>query len=310
LQNAWIKYGEGAFELRVVQEIPEYHSGPAEAFWARELCATYNIDSIDPTTGVRVVSSETRMRLSEALMGNQLSAESRAKISSSLKGEKHPNFGKPLDEKTKAKIGLSHTGEKSWIWGKKHSSETIEKMRLAKQGEMHNMFNIPRSKETREKIRLANKKRVDVPRKSSVFSEEGKANSIRYKKGRPIIGQSEITGEIVKFASVNLAKEAGHSGVGIKRCLDGRYDQYDGYCWQIDEEALAILGESGLIRKGKAIISKSVDTGIETIYRSIRFAARSGFNRKLIQNCLKGLLDTHKGFEWRYEGSDDGEEVV
>ncbi len=76
-------------------------------------------------------TEETKQKMSESLKGNQnclgriLSEETKLKISSSHKG-------KSLSDETKKKISENHhnvSGENNPMHGKKHSPETIEKIR-------------------------------------------------------------------------------------------------------------------------------------------------------------------------------------
>lgn len=76
-------------------------------------------------------TEETKQKMSESLKGNQnclgrvLSEETKKKISTSHKG-------KTLSNSTKKKISENHhnvSGENNPMYGKKHSPETIEKMR-------------------------------------------------------------------------------------------------------------------------------------------------------------------------------------
>ena len=76
-------------------------------------------------------TEETKQKMSKSLKGNQnclgrvLSEETKSKISSSHKG-------KTLSNETKKKISENHhnvSGENNPMYGKKHSTETIEKIR-------------------------------------------------------------------------------------------------------------------------------------------------------------------------------------
>lgn len=76
-------------------------------------------------------TNETRKKMSESSKGNQnclgrvLSEETKFKISESNKGKKHT-------DETRKKISENHhnvSGEKNPMYGKKHSPETIEKIR-------------------------------------------------------------------------------------------------------------------------------------------------------------------------------------
>lgn len=96
----------------------------------------------------------------EGALGFSLSAESRAKISASLRG-------KPLSEETKAKISAS-------LRGRTHSPEHIEKNRQVHIG--HAV-----SEETRAKIGLAGRGRVPSPETRAKRSESLKK---AYREGR------------------------------------------------------------------------------------------------------------------------------
>lgn len=61
------------------------------------------------------VSKETKIRLSQSLMGHQISQETRDKISKSTKGRNAPNKGIPMSEEQKEKCKKSNTN----LYGKK-----------------------------------------------------------------------------------------------------------------------------------------------------------------------------------------------
>jgi hypothetical protein len=98
------------------------------------------------------------------------SAETRKKISESMKGEKGYWFGKKLSEETcakmsEAKMGEIHSperrkknseansGENNPMYGKNHSLETRKKISEAKSGKKHSL-------ETRKKISESQKRRL------------------------------------------------------------------------------------------------------------------------------------------------------
>ena len=81
----------------------------------------------------RILSEDSRQKMSEALTGRSLLEETKQKISKSLLGSNNPRFGYVYteDEKqrmSKACTGL-HTGEKNQMFGKTHSEETKNKTR-------------------------------------------------------------------------------------------------------------------------------------------------------------------------------------
>jgi group I intron endonuclease len=54
-------------------------------------------------------------------LGYKHTEETRAKISSSITGEKHPMFGKQHSEETRTKMSSLKVGEQNPMFGKKHS---------------------------------------------------------------------------------------------------------------------------------------------------------------------------------------------
>jgi len=86
-------------------------------------------------------TKEARNKISEKLKGRLLSKETKRKISESMSGFKHPNFGKHLSEECKMKMSESRKG-KHWklsenqckkisdgLKGKPHSEESKRKYR-------------------------------------------------------------------------------------------------------------------------------------------------------------------------------------
>ena len=150
LQRAWVKYGEDAFEFAVLMECPEGDLAVAEARFIQESRAGtrehgYNLDTI--IQGRRVVSPETRAKISAACKGRKLSDETRAKISAAKMGKKH-------SPEARAAMSLAQTG-------RKHSEETLQKFRTriqtdetkAKIAAAHT--GLPKSPGHRENLRLA-----------------------------------------------------------------------------------------------------------------------------------------------------------
>ena len=150
LQRAWVKYGEDAFEFAVLVECPEGGLAVAEARFIQETRAAtrehgYNLDTFIQDR--RVVSPETRAKISAACKGRKLSDETRAKISAAKMGKKH-------SPEARAAMSLAQTG-------RKHSEETLQKFRTriqtdetkAKIAAAHT--GLPKSPGHRENLRLA-----------------------------------------------------------------------------------------------------------------------------------------------------------
>ena len=159
LQRAWNKYGEAAFELRVIGMCPPADLIRMEQHLLDDMRPEYNIS---PTAGssLGIVSSpETRAKLSLVNKGRKngpFSTEHRANLSAAKKGKRR---GPPSPEH-RAKISASNKGKtqspehrakiSAAKKGKTHSPETRAKMSEAHRGKTH-------SPEARVKLSIANK---------------------------------------------------------------------------------------------------------------------------------------------------------
>lgn len=75
-------------------------------------------DKISKSNTGKKLSEETKRKLSMANMGKKLSDETRQKMSARMAGENHPLYGKPVSEETRRKISESHKGSTPWNKGK------------------------------------------------------------------------------------------------------------------------------------------------------------------------------------------------
>lgn len=111
LQSAFSKYGEAAFEFRVLEEVPEDMLGAREKSWIRYFCATDRRFGYNTTEGgdaprhspeaLKIMSEKSKARggpprkavemAAELHRGKPLSEEHRTKISLSLRGKKKPS---------------------------------------------------------------------------------------------------------------------------------------------------------------------------------------------------------------------------
>jgi len=166
LQRAYDKYGEGAFELSVLEYVENPSQLiPCEQHFFDMLSPEYNVaPTAGSALGVRH-SLETRRKMSKARMGRRNpnygkhpSPETRAKLSAAHKG-KHPTAetlakrsaalrGHPVSDATRAKISAALSGERNPNFGKHASMETRQKMSGARKGKRF-------SKEHRQKISVA-----------------------------------------------------------------------------------------------------------------------------------------------------------
>ena len=147
LQNAWNKYGEDAFEFRIVGTCLSEDLIRMEQHLLDDLKPEYNIS---PTAGSPLGvkhseksrakmsadrkgrtyhSPEARAKLSAAQKGRVFTPEHRVKISAALKGNKHASGWKQTPEH-RAKISTANKGNKNWL-GKTHTPETRAKMSVA-----------------------------------------------------------------------------------------------------------------------------------------------------------------------------------
>jgi group I intron endonuclease len=126
LQNSIKKRGIDAFEFEVICEIPN------EKLNSREVDEIVKHNALAPN-GYNLkkggdnheVHPETRRKISESIkgekhwnFGRKESEETRMKKSASLKGDKNPNFGKIASDDTKLLISLSLSGANSPNFGK------------------------------------------------------------------------------------------------------------------------------------------------------------------------------------------------
>jgi group I intron endonuclease len=116
----------------------------------------------------KVISEETRNKISNANKGKKRSEESKQKMSESRKGEKHYNYGKPLSEEHKKNLSQSKKGKKTKeenpFFGKTHTEETRKIMSQKSRTKTLNPENIIRFSnwvaENIEYLRLINGKVV------------------------------------------------------------------------------------------------------------------------------------------------------
>ena len=97
----------------------------------------------------KVISAETRQKMSEALKGRQFSAEHRKKLSEALSGENNPLFGRHHSEETRQKMSEALSGENNPLFGKHRSVDTRKKIAEAHKGKLwwNNGISSKRSRE-------------------------------------------------------------------------------------------------------------------------------------------------------------------
>jgi hypothetical protein len=102
------------------------------------------------------LSGESLERMRQALIGRTVPKEVREKISKSISGENHPNYGKHFSEKTLLKMSVARKGKKRPHAGVPRSEKTRKKMSLARRGIKNHFYGKHHSTETKRKLRIAN----------------------------------------------------------------------------------------------------------------------------------------------------------
>ena len=156
LQRAWDKYGESAFKFSVVEYVDrdrllETEQKYIDALNPCDSSVGYNISKMasavclkgadNPNYG-KPMSDAQKEKLRQALLGHEVSKETRAAISKSCKGllagEKHPMYGLPVSQERRdaqsEKMKGRYRGDKNPFFGKTHTQESIDKMVAAKLG--------------------------------------------------------------------------------------------------------------------------------------------------------------------------------
>ena len=155
LQRAFEKYGENAFDFRVL-----VYTEPDDAIVLEQYILDnyfdlfeYNIarDAIAPMRG-REQTDEAKQKISKFQTGHTLSEESRKKDSEAHSGENNPFFGKHHSEETREKMSQAHAGTH-------HSQETCKKIGKANSGKNSPNFGKHFSEEHKRKISQAQKLR-------------------------------------------------------------------------------------------------------------------------------------------------------
>ena len=196
LHNAIKKHGIDAFDWEIIQS--DIHELILDE---REIYLINHFDCIRPngynltlggegTRGFRH-SDETKKKISAINKGRKVSAEARAKMSESRKGEKHPNYGKQHSEESKKKMSESKLGN-TYTKGRKSSDETRRKISEARKG-------TKASAETRAKISASGRGRK--------FSDEHKRKIGEAHRGKQVSAETRR-----KISNIKTGKPSGRKG--------------------------------------------------------------------------------------------------
>ncbi len=153
-QHAWNKYGQQAFEFKVLEVVPDVNDlVTIEQYYIDWLEPEYNICPVAGNCLGRVCSEQHRARISASHKGKILSEEHKAKLSQA-------HIGKPLSQLHREHIGAA-------LCGRHLSTETIAKIKATNMGKCPSEATLtaahratkgkPLSKEHRAKLSAAHK---------------------------------------------------------------------------------------------------------------------------------------------------------
>jgi len=155
LQNMWNKYGESSFKFQIleywpIEKLTEREQHYMDIYRPTGMCVNI-AQYADASSRGRVISEESRRKMSEASKSRTHSAETRRKMS---------EIQKNRSDETRQKISEAHKG-------KIHSAETRRKIGEKSKGRIH-------SDETRHKISEALKGRMISEETRRKLSESAK----------------------------------------------------------------------------------------------------------------------------------------
>ena len=130
LQRAWNKYSENAFEFRIVGKCRPEDLIRLEQEVMDHLKPEYNLS---PTAGSQLGfkhTEETRRKISEAVTGRVVSAETKHKMSEALMGNTN-SLGHVTTEETRKKLSKANMGNTNSL-GCVPSTETRRKLSVAR----------------------------------------------------------------------------------------------------------------------------------------------------------------------------------
>lgn len=212
----------------------------------------------------RIVSAETRRKISEAMKGRTLSAETREKLSAAHKG-KHRG---PVSEETRRRMSDAHAG-------KARSEETKRKISASRKGKLH-------SEETKRKMALSQSKR------DRSYMQKGRHPSAKR------INQLTRDGELVRTweCMQDIADDPRFpSKYKIRKCCMNSSELYNGFRWEYADPG-----------KERKIRQLTLDGDLVRIWDRMRdieddpqFASTN-----LIRECCLGNKESYYGYRWEY----------
>ena len=264
LQRAWNKYGEAAFDFRVVQLIGIEWLSKAEAFWAGVFkkdgwhLPAYNQADIDPETGHNRHSEESKEKLRQKALGREVKLETREKIGAFMRSDQNTNRGRVHGPDVRGNLR-----DAQHEWWEAQTEEIqgakIERMRLLAQSNVGKKLNrseegqrrnteavvaahlgVPQTEESNKKRSAALKGNTN--RKGKPFMDREKSvakmKNSQAKRRRPVVALNPESLEMIFFESVASTKESGFRLRSVLRCLAGERPFYLGLAWMYQDEVL------------------------------------------------------------------------
>lgn len=272
LQHSFNKYGENSFVFSILEYCSSKDElNEREKYWISFYDTTNRSKGYNLTTGGDA--------------NTEFTIERRMNISNSLKGNKHPMYGKHHSKETRKKMSKSRKGERNGMYGKHHSKETKQKISKAHKGknnglfgENHPMYGKSLSEETRNKISDAIKGE-NHPMYGKHHSEEVKRKISEINKGRI----HSIESRINMSSSQNTT---GYFRVCIRKDKTCKYGFKYAYQYYGDDDKRKAISRVDINELKKEVISNGLpwyeNENINNIDK------KGGFNKlvKLIENDL------------------------
>ena len=106
------------------------------------------------------------------------------------------------------------------------------------------------------------------------------------------------TGSVREFYCINEAARMGFKSGAITLCCQGKQNEHHGYTWRYKENR-KISAKPGR-RARRPVCATHLETGETLEFSSFTEAERAGFHRQNIRKCCQGLVNSHKGYSWKY----------
>lgn len=139
-----------------------------------------------------------------------------------------------------------------------------------------------------------------------VKTEDNRLKVSRAGGGRPFFAENLTTGEVRRFehAGENQLAGTGFNVGHVYRCLSGDRPRHQGHRFYYDPDYLAPTkkekSSSSREKRNREIVGTSISTGGEIRFPYVAKVKDGGFTRTGVIKCLKGEMQQHKGYRWRY----------